>query len=679
MRQREVAPREARSQQQLVSSALQRCGIRGGQRGAAAAPATVLECNWYLRWLLKGASPDVIVGSRPAVRAQKHRGHMRRLRSTTRAVVAIVFGALLVGGSLAPSVSAAAPDKADVVLVLDFSASILNDEGIRNRFGAALERIADRVDETTRDLIAGDATMTIVQFAARAADYHGCVGLKLIGSPATVRKFADCLRSVAGAYRKGLDPALTKAIGIDTNYVAAMEQAAVHLPVDAERPALILFSDGKHDVAGVPVSQVPIARDRLFANRTPFALLPVGMGLDPKERGGLEAGLLGLRITRDMPACATGAPFEWPTVVFETPDDAGNAVAVALQAATCTFTVAPSGPVATPTTTGVRSIRLVPLDGRIEVSWTAPAPGLEPIVDYRVRCTAADGGDPIESAEGESLKTTATVEGLTNEKAYRCEVAADTATKQGEWTAASSEVTPTPRPPAPGKPTVKPLNAALQVSIAPKEGTNATAYEYECSSDNGTTWPQPDDAVLTTDTAVQIGGLKNGVAYVCRAFAQNDSGVSDASPLSDAVKPCGSTLDCLGLPVPPLAIIAGLLGGAILLALVFLLRGGGGGYVIAVIDTVHSANLGGGSRLGITFVRPPDSGRVDGILAVRRGGAEIRIRRLRGDRFKVTDKRGSHVTESGEPVVTVDANGARHELVLRAFRGKAASAVSSRR
>ena len=35
----------------------------------------------------------------------------------------------------------------------------------RNRFGAALERIADRVDATSSDLIAGDTTVSIVQFA----------------------------------------------------------------------------------------------------------------------------------------------------------------------------------------------------------------------------------------------------------------------------------------------------------------------------------------------------------------------------------------------------------------------------------------------------------------------------------------------------------------------------------
>jgi hypothetical protein len=599
---------------------------------------------------------------------------------TGRALATMALAALLAIGGFAPALLAAGPDKADVVLVLDFSASILDDATIRNRFGAALERIADRVDETARDLIAGDATMTIVQFAAKAADYEGCVELKLLGSPATVRKFADCLRSVAGAYRKGLDPALTKKIGIDTNYVAAMEQAAIHLPEDSVRPVMILFSDGKHDVAGVPISEVGVARDRLFADRSPFALLPVGMGLDPAERGELEAGLLGLEIIRDMPACASGTAFEWPQVVFETPDQAGSAVAIALAGATCTFTVAASqGPSATPTAAGVTGIKLTPLDGRIEVSWSAPSPALvaDPIVDYRVRCAAGDS-EPIESTEGASLATTATVEGLTNGTAYRCEVAAVTASSEGEWTAAATQATPMARPPAPGKPSVEGLNGAVRISVTPV-ASGATGYHYECSADNGTTWPAEADAASTTDPAAQVGNLANDVAYVCRAFAENASGLSDASPLSEAVKPCGSLPQCLGIPVPFLAIVGALLAGAFLLGLLTLLRGVTGGYVVAVVDVVHTANLGNGSKLGIRFERPPDSREVDGILADRGSTAEIRVRRLRGDRFKVTDRNRSYVTESGEPIVLVDSKGVRHELVLRAFAGKAASAVSDHR
>ena len=55
------------------------------------------------------------------------------------------------------------------------------------------------------------------------------------------------------------------------------------------------------------------------------------------------------------------------------------------------------------------------------------------------------------------------------------------------------------------------------------------------------------------------------------------------------------------------------------------------------------------------------------------------IHRMRGDRFRVEDKHGSHVVGSGEPIVVADASGVRHELVLRAFEGKAASAVVTRR
>ena len=210
---------------------------------------------------------------------------MSRLGSAALTVVMLVVGALLFAGRLAPdSLAQTPPDRSEVVLVLDFSASILEDVANRDRFAAALDRIADRVDATSSDLVAGDATVTIVQFAASAADYAGCVDLKLIESPQTVARFADCLRNVAKAYRKGLDPALTQKIGVDTNYVAAMERAARHLAVDAVRPALILFTDGKHDVQGVPVSQVQPARDRLFGSRSPFALLPVGMGLRPTER-----------------------------------------------------------------------------------------------------------------------------------------------------------------------------------------------------------------------------------------------------------------------------------------------------------------------------------------------------------------------------------------------------------
>ena len=571
------------------------------------------------------------------------------------------------------------------MLVLDFSASILDDKANRDRFAAALERIADRVDETSSDLIAGDATVSIVRFAAKAAAYPGCSDIKLLGDALAVATFADCLRSVAGAYRKGLDPALERTIGIDTNYVAAMEQAAKHLPADAVRPALILFTDGKHDVKGVPASQVPVALDRLFSARSPFALLPVGMGLEAKDRSALAAGLARMRIIREMPACVSGTTFDWPQVVFESAEGAGNAVAVALQDATCTFTVAAPGPSTpapstAPAIAAVRGIQLTPRDGRIELAWAPAVARLDvpPIVDYRVRCRAGDG-DWIESTEGVSLARAAVVEGLTNGTTYRCEVAAVGATSQGPWTPAVVTATPIGRPTAPGKPSVEALNQALRVKVTADNPASASAFHFECSADDGATWPSAIDVASAAEPAAQIVGLANGVAYVCRAYAENAVGRSEASPISDAVRPCGSTLECTPVLAPVLGIFALVLVGGVVMALVALVRTRRRGYVLAVVDVVYTANLGYGSKLGIGFLHAPGSKAVTGVIADPSPTADIRIRHLGGGRFTVTDRYGAHDATDGEPILAADAMGGRHEVVLRAFNTNAASLVSSGR
>jgi hypothetical protein len=357
--------------------------------------------------------------------------------------VAMTALALVVFGTPPQAVRAQTPDPSDVVLVLDFSASILEEPADRNRFAAALERIADRVEETSSQLAAGDTRITVIQFAARATEYEGCADLKLLDNPPGVARFARCLRLVANAYRKGLQPALTRKIGVDTNYVAAMERAATHLPAAAVRPALIMFTDGRHDVRGVPASQVPVVRNRLFGSRTPFALLPVGMGLDRARRDALEAGLIALRVVNDMPSCVTGETFDWPDVVFDSPDEAGNAVAVALQNATCTFTVEPT-PTPVPLPGAVQDIQLTAQDGAILLTWGPPLSTSAPITGYRARCRAGDG-DWIEAKEGVSLRTAATVDGVTNGTEYRCEVAAIGSTSERTWTAASTAVTPMAR------------------------------------------------------------------------------------------------------------------------------------------------------------------------------------------------------------------------------------------
>lgn len=610
---------------------------------------------------------------------------MSRLRFGALTVV-LVVGALVLVGRIAPATLAQTPpDRSEVVLVLDFSASILDDKANRDRFAAALDRIADRVDATSADLVAGDATVAIVQFATSGADYPGCVDLKLFGNPGAVARLANCLRDVAKAYRKGLDPPLTAKIGIDTNYVAAMEQAARHLAADAIRPALILFTDGKHDVAGVPSGEVQPARDRLFGSRSTFALLPVGMGLRSTERAALESGLAKLRIIRNMPACVSGARFDWPQVVFESPAEAGNAVAVALQNVTCTFTVAPRpsptpSPAPAPLLTpgAVRSVTLTPGDGRIEVAWKAPTSQPAPIVGYQVRCRAGEGAW-IEPTGGPSLGTSVAVEGLTNGEAYECEVAAVDAKSVGPWRAAGATVTPVGRPAAPGKPGIDALDRGLRFRVPAEDTSQLTGYRYECSNDKGSTWPIQLDVAAPVAAPAEIGNLSNGVEYVCRAFAANSGGLSDPSVAADAVRPCGSLFECQPVVVPIVGVVGFLGLGGLLLSLLALYRTRTRGYVVAVVDVIHTANLGSGSRLGIGFVRDNPHGPVTGIVADRNRGADIQIRYRGGDRFEVADRANRYSTTSGQPLVTVDSQGMRHSIVLRAFRTATAAAGASQR
>ena len=147
--------------------------------------------------------------------------------------------------------------------------------------------------------------------------------------------------------------------------------------------------------------------------------------------------------------------------------------------------------------------------------------------------------------------------------------------------------------------------------------------------------------------------------------------------MSDAAPPCAGFLDCNKLFFPLLGGLGALLVVGVAAALFALNRGRVKGHVVAVVDVIHTANIGHGANLGIAFVR--DGRTVTGIVAERGAGAEIKIRRLRGERFAIRDKSGRRVIENGAPIGVVDANGVRHTLVLQAFATNAASAVATRR
>ena len=247
---------------------------------------------------------------------------------------------------------------------------------------------------------------------------------------------------------------------------------------------------------------------------------------------------------------------------------------------------------------------------------------------------------------------------------------------QVSWTPAGS-VTPVGRPAPPAKPAVEALDRALTISVPAQAGA-VERYRSECSADGGATWTASTETDAA-DPTEQIGGLTNGVSYVCRAFATTDVGTSDASAVSNAVRPCSGVLECNPLALPALGALMAMLVGGLLLALFFLYRGRVTGYVIAVVDVVHTANIGHGSVIGFSLELDPATRAVTGIVADRTSKADVRIRHRRNGMFVVRDRLGQHEVAPGDPVVVADSVGVRHTVVLRAFETNAASRVATRR
>ena len=481
-----------------------------------------------------------------------------RLRRTFLRALVVVMTVVVVTLGVGTVAAAEPTDPSDVVIALDFSSSILNDKPNRTKFANALDDIADRVEVTSDDLVNGNAVISLVPFASRAAGFPGCENLALHGDPAAVQKLADCLRLAARQYRRGPDASIVSKVGSDTNYVKAMEQAATYLPADSTRPAVVFFTDGKHDVPGTPASAVLPEAQRLFGDRTPFAFLPVGMGLDPSRRGELQSGLEDLNaLTNNMSACPGGQTFSWDNVVFSNPADAGNAVAEALAQVTCSFTVAPTPtpkPTPKPTPTPepevapglVGDVQASAGNGSINLTWSEPADtGTQPIDTYQARCRADGSTDEPPTQELPATERAAVVKDVDNGTNYACEVAAISAVGQGPWTPAGGPATPAGPPAAPEgvKADSGDRSAVVSVVAGADGGTAITDYRYECSADGGATW-QPVVEPVSAETSTRIDGLANGTSYTCRATAANAQGVSPVSAASNAFMPCANPFEC---------------------------------------------------------------------------------------------------------------------------------------
>ena len=367
--------------------------------------------------------------------------------------------------------------------------------------------------------------------------------------------------------------------------------------------------------------------------------------------------------------------------MFETADQAGTAVAVALQDATCTFTVAPTPtPPPTPTPTPVpqlpgqvRNIAVVAGNGKIG------SPGRRPSPD---RSTSSTTSPAAARARATGPKIDRRDVDHHERGHHRCRQRRalrvpgrrdrGSASPEGRFTEASVTVTPIGRPSAPDRPTGFVFGGGVRVAVGASPAPGVAEYRYECSSDGGATWPR-------TVTGPRDGYVRRGdrarerTQYVCRAFATNASGVSDASAVSDALRPCGSAIECTPIYHADLIAAGAVLGLVLLILLFALYRGRPRDYVVAVVDVVHTRNLGHGSAFAIA-VKP------DGIDKVRGGRSDVRIQYLGRERFRVFD-RGDRKQEAtaGIPLRVVDGRGTSHELVLWAFATPSAAAAEASR
>ena len=205
-------------------------------------------------------------------------------------------------------------------------------------------------------------------------------------------------------------------------------------------------------------------------------------------------------------------------------DAAGNGSA---DSATHTVTINTIPP---PAPTGVIG---VPGNGRVTVTWDAPAAGGVPIIEYVVEYRTGSGTTWIRS--GTSATTSATVAGLTNGTPYVFRVSAVNAVGTGAG-GESAAVTPRTVAGAPTGVTGTPANRQVTVrwtAPASNGGAMITGYVVEYSSNRGTTWLPGGTSATTSAT---VTGLQNGTAYLFRVAAVNAAGTG-APGQSAAVTP----------------------------------------------------------------------------------------------------------------------------------------------
>lgn len=595
------------------------------------------------------------------------------MRAAGIAWLASVILASLAGGAVLAGVQTS-DQPSDVVLVFDVSNSILRStDGTNVEFAEALEGIADRVEQVAADLEFGNAKVSFVAFGRQAIPYPAnCAALDLHENSLAIARFETCLRRIASEYRAGADAPVTRQINtVNTDHVAALTEAASLLPATSSRSAVIFFTDGEHDPPGTARDNEDVIARVIpaFEGISPLAILPVGLGAGA---GAFEDELTAIyaAFLRDMQPCAGRTDFAWPEVIFDSADQAGTAVALALQEVTCSFTVAPTVPPVTPSPEptapplpiGVPTgIRVLGGDRSLTVQFTPPATNAEGIDGYVVRCTPEGGGAPIEAAVDAATELEAEFSDLAPGVGYQCSVVATAGDRTGDPSAISEPVVVLGIPLAPSQPRAEPLDNAARISVdAPTGGIPVEQYGIECTGAGGTV------AATGSGTSMVVNGLTNGQSFDCVAYAENRIGKSPASA-AVSVTPCGGIFSCNPL------LAAGIGGGALLalLAVGFFayrqLQRRNRVWVTAQVDGGENLPLGWGPDLGVRLEQG------EGGWFASAGTYEaspIKVKYEGKNRFLVTS--GTRITDvhQGDPAPVRASDGAQHQLILRRYRDR---------
>ena len=265
---------------------------------------------------------------------------IRRSSAALVALVLMLVGAVGLAG--VPSARAQqAPDKSDVVILLDFSASILQDKANRQRFGdgAGPDRRPGRRDLAGPRGGRRDAVARPVR-----GPRHATIPAAPTSRPWARRGTWRSSRTACAAWPGPTARASTRTSASGSASTRTTwprwSRRLRHLPEDSVRPAAILLTDGKHDVAGVPGQPGP-SRARPPVRR-PLAVRAAAGGHGPRrrsERGQLKRGLdalqdhpghAGVRQRRDVRLAADRRSTPRPR--------RATRWRVALQNVTCTFT-----------------------------------------------------------------------------------------------------------------------------------------------------------------------------------------------------------------------------------------------------------------------------------------------------------------------------------------------------